>query len=110
MDIMSIIGWLLGFALMWFGMVFQKETVDGVVVGYKFFFDNVGSFFDPTSIAIVIGGCFAALMISFPAKCFVKIPKHLKIVIMPTKYDPRKYIAELVEFAKEARVSGLLAL
>lgn len=109
MDLMSIIGWILGIAMIFMGMVLQKVTVDGIS-HYEIFLSNLISFFDPTSIAIVIGGTIAALMISFPGKCFAKVGKHLKIVFMPTKYDPHKYIAEIVGFAKEARVSGLLAL
>lgn len=110
MDLMSIIGWILGIVFILMGMVLSKVTGDDGITRYTILFTNLESFFDPTSIAIVIGGTFAALMISFPGKCFTKIGKHLKVVIMPTKYDPHKYIAEIVGFAKEARVSGLLAL
>lgn len=103
MDIMSLIGWVLACGLMVFGIVFDSGT--GKIV-----MENFGNFVDVPSIAITIGGTFAALMVSFPGKTFAKIPKHLKIVLFPKKYDPRKYIDELVEFAKEARVNGLLAL
>lgn len=110
MDLMSIIGWLLAIVLILIGMVLTKNTGPDGTATYTWMFENLPNFFDPTSIAIVIGGTVAALMVSFPGKCFAKIPKHLKIVFFPTKYDPKKYIAQLVEFAKEARINGLLAL
>ncbi len=110
MDIMTIIGWVFGIALMIVGMVLNKTTLESGDVIYEFLWGNLTSFFDPTSIAIVLGGTFAALMISYQMKAFTKIGKHMKILFFPAKYDPYKYITELVEFAKEARVNGLLAL
>ncbi|MDO5601195.1 MAG: motility protein A [Oscillospiraceae bacterium] len=103
MDIMSLLGWILAFGLMIFGITFDEGSV-------SFVFANLGNFINYPSLAITVGGTFAALMVSFPLKTFAQIPKHLKIVLFPKKYDPRKYITELVEFAKEARVNGLLAL
>ncbi|MEA5010156.1 MAG: motility protein A [Angelakisella sp.] len=106
---MSIFGWISGSVLIFIGIVLNKITTDGVTT-YDWVFSNAVNFFDPTSIAIVIGGTLAALMISFPGKFFAKIPKHLKIIFVPTKYNPRAFIDQLVEFAKEARINGLLAL
>lgn len=103
MDIMSLLGWILAIGLMIFGIIFDTDTNQILIA-------NLGNFFNIPSIAITVGGTFAALMVSFPLKTFAQIPKHLKIVLFPKKYDPRKYITELVEFAKEARVNGLLAL
>lgn len=103
MDIMSVLGWVLCIVLLLFGILFDSNTM-GLI------FENLQNFIDIPSIAIVIGGVIAALMVSFPLKSFTKIPKHLKIVLFPTKYDPREYIAQIVELAKIARVSGLLAL
>ncbi|MEG2770439.1 MAG: motility protein A, partial [Oscillospiraceae bacterium] len=107
MDLNSLIGWILGFGMMVVGIILNKNGDTGQ---YEILMKNFANFVDPTSIAIVIGGVAAALMISFPMKVFGQIPKHLKIVFFPTKYDARKSIAELVEFAQEARVNGLLAL
>lgn len=106
MDFMSVIGAILGIVLMLIGIVLNK-SLDGI---YSINFTSMISFYDLTSIAIVIGGTFAALMMSYPAKFLKNIPKHLKIIFFPTKYNPVKYIDELVEFAKEARINGLLAL
>jgi chemotaxis protein MotA len=58
----------------------------------------------------VVGGTIAALMVSFPGDQIAKVPKHLRIIFSPTQYNPGEYIRQLVEFAKKARISGLLAL
>lgn len=99
---MSIIGWVMGFALILMGIVLNND--------FSIDFGSLPGFFDVTSIVIVIGGCIAALMISYPLKFFTQIPKHLKVVLFPTKYNPVDYVNQLVDFAKEARINGLLAL
>lgn len=102
MDLMSILGWVLMIGLIIFGIVFDKTA--GVVMG------NLGNFWDLNSVAVVLGGVIAALMVSFPISMFTKIPRHLKIIFMPKKYNPRDYIDQVVELAEEARTSGLLSL
>lgn len=102
MDIMSILGWILSVVLLLFGILYSKDA--GIVM------ENLGNFFDVNSIIIVIGGVIAALMVSFPINIFLKIPKHLKIILFPTKYNPSEYIAQITEFATEARINGLLSL
>lgn len=111
MDFLVILGWLLGIALMVIGIILAKDT-DSVTgaVSYHIEMGNLPSFFDLTSIAVVVGGSVAALMISYPGKAFAKIPKHLKILLLPPKYNPHSYIDQIVEFANEARIKGLLAL
>ena len=102
MDIIGIVGLVLALVLMVFGVTFSMTT------GINF--ANLINFIDYPSVAITIGGTFAVLMISFPVESFIKIPKHLKIVFMPEKYDPMSYITSLTEFAKEARIKGLLSI
>ncbi|MCI6467477.1 MAG: motility protein A [Faecalicatena sp.] len=103
MDIMSILGIIVAIGFVTFGMVFDSETM-------HFMFSNLKAFLDPTSFAITVGGTVGVLMISFPAKNFKKIGKHLKIVFKPEKYDTAQYIDQIVEIAKEARMKGLLSL
>lgn len=102
MDILSILGLVLALILMIFGITF----VDGI----GFVFANLSNFINYPSLAITVGGTFAVLMISYSLTNFVKIPLHLKIIFLPTKYDPFSYIQSITEFAKEARVKGLLSL
>ena len=102
MDLLSVLGWILGIGVLLFGILFDKDK--GFVIA------NLINFFDATSVAVVLGGVIAALMISFPLRCFTKNPRHLKIIFFPTKYNPQDYIVQIVELAKEARVNGLLSL
>ncbi|MEG1994647.1 MAG: MotA/TolQ/ExbB proton channel family protein [Oscillospiraceae bacterium] len=104
MDIIGIVGTLLGVVLIVFGIVFNI----GPPMSVNFL--NMINFIDYPSIAVTVGGTIASLMIGFTGSSFKKIPKHLKIVINPPKYDPTSYIDQLAEFSKEARVNGLLAL
>jgi len=106
-DIMSILGWVFGFGLMYVGICLTKDIASG---SYAFDPGNIVNFFDPTSLVIVVGGTFTALMVSYPGSQIAKIPKHLMIVLTPKQYEPIKYIDQLVEFAKKARINGLLAL
>ncbi|WP_242964915.1 motility protein A [Scatolibacter rhodanostii] len=106
-DIASIIGFILAIGLVIFGIVFvvDSETNVGSIVT-----TNIGSFIDIPSVAIVFGGVLGCLLVMFPMSQFAKIPKHLRIIFMPTQYVPTKYIEVLVECARKAREKGLLAL
>ena len=103
MDIFVIIGVLLANLLVLFGIVFDNATM-------SLNFGNITQFINYPSIAITVGGTIAVLMISYPAKFFAKIPKHIKLIFFPTKFDPKNYIAEIVDYAKDARMKGLLSL
>ncbi len=107
LDLMSVIGMLLAIVLMFVGIILTKNNETGEM---SINMINLKSFWDPTSVAIVVGGTFACLMLSFPLSQFTKIPKHLSICYMPKVYEPTKYIDQLVEFAKKARINGLLSL
>lgn len=119
-DVMTLVGWLLGIALIVFGIVFKekpKETATGYEEAMQKYLDTgpfdftlVSGFINYPSIAITIGGTIAALMVSFPVSAFTKIPSHMKVALLPTKYDTQAYIEQIVSFAKEARMKGLLSL
>ncbi len=121
-DIASIVGIILAFGLVVFGMVYgdvpeldssEQPVLDengDPVVNKGIDFGRMGAFIDPPSIAIVIGGTIGTLVLMFPLSQMAKVPKHLAIVFMPKQYVPSKYIETLVECARKARMSGLLAL
>lgn len=109
MDLMSVLGWLSGAALVVMSIVVQMPDAEkGIEFGLNWI--SLNNFINVPSMIIVIGGTFAALMVSYPIKYFKKIMKHLKIIVFPTHYNPQEYISQIVEFAKEARINGLLAL
>ncbi|MEG1477607.1 MAG: MotA/TolQ/ExbB proton channel family protein [Oscillospiraceae bacterium] len=127
-DALTILGWIVGLGLILFGIVYstppKPPNADATAEDVKkyekslakfeelgtFQFGKFGGFIDPASMAITIGGTFAALMVAFPISAFATIPKHLKIVVFPTKYDADAYIEQIAGFAKEARMKGLLSL
>lgn len=95
MNITLIIGWVVSLGLVSYGIL------------------NGGSFdmfFEISSLAITLGGTLGVLIAMSPLSLLKTIPKLFKIAILPPKYDPQKYIAEIVEYAKIARSKGLLAL
>lgn len=102
MNISLIIGWVVAFGMVVFGIIFNKDT--GIDFGA---FVN---FVDIPSLAITVGGTIGCLFASFPMSYLAKLPKTLKLAILPKKYDPNKYIADIVEYAQVARTRGLLAL
>ena len=71
---------------------------------------NLWNFFDAASIFIVIGCTLAIVVASFPASTLAAMPKHFGIMLNAKKFDPMKYIDQLVDLAQTARKNGLLAL
>ena len=106
LDIMSVVGWILAVCVIVGGATISTDAAGK----FMFTMSNLGNFFDLTSVIIVVMGCFVGLMISYPLSQFAKLPKHFKIMFMPDQYDPTDYINQLVEFARKARINGLLAL
>ena len=107
LDIMSVLGWLLAVGVIIVGCTMSTNKETGQIVINM---ANLKNFYDLTSVIIVLGGTTTALMVSFPISALAKIPKHLKIILLPNVYEPSEYINTLVSFAKKARINGLLAL
>jgi chemotaxis protein MotA len=105
MNLTFIFGTVIAIVVMIVGMMFT--SVDN---HFKVLPSQIGNFFDPSSIFIVIGCTFAVVVASFPPKMLKAMPKHLKILLNTKKYDPMYYIDQLVELAQVARKNGLLAL
>lgn len=103
MNLSLIIGWVLSFGLVIFGIAFDADTG-------SFAFDSVGNFVDVPSLAITIGGTIGCLVASFPMSYLAGMGKRFKLAILPPKYNPTKYISDIVEYAQIARTRGLLAL
>lgn len=95
MNITIIIGWVLSIGL----------VVFGIITG-----GDIGNFIDPASILITVGGTFGGLVASFPMSMIKNLPKLLKIILLPPKYNPHKYIDEIVEYARIARSQGVITL
>lgn len=68
------------------------------------------SFLDPTSIIITAFGSFAALMISFPFKTLLNIPKVMKMLLSDSQENRVDLVNKFAELSRKARRDGLLAL
>lgn len=95
MDLTSILGLIIGIVLIVF-----------VGIGPK----NLGDFWDPQSVAIVLGGTLAAVIASYPFSMLKETVKHTKILFQGKRYNVQALIETLEEMAQIARKNGLLAL
>ena len=102
MNITLIIGWVLSFGLVVFGIIF--DTKKGINFG------AMSNFIEIQSLAITVGGTIGCLVASFPMSYLKNLGKRIGIAFKPKKYDPKKYIEQIVEYAQVARSKGLLAL
>ena len=102
MNITYIIGLVGAFVVMVIGMV------QGSNGGLDF--EQIGNFWDPASVFIVIGCTVMVLIASFPPSALKDIPKHFKVLMNTKGNNPLAIIDELVELAQVARKNGLLAL
>ncbi|WP_312651462.1 MotA/TolQ/ExbB proton channel family protein [Proteiniclasticum sp.] len=71
---------------------------------------DIMSFVHLPSMATTLGGSFAALVISFPMKDLMKVPKILKMLVNTPEQDRVRLITMFSELARKARRDGLLAL
>lgn len=95
MDIATIIGIVLGFALI-IGAILTKTTL--------------AVFIDPASMAIVAGGAASAVLISFPLGQVFKIMRVVKKAFLVKPTNPVDHVTALVRLAEVARRDGILSL
>ncbi len=97
MDIATVIGLLLGMALLAITIL--------IAPGASF-----GAFIDPPSIMVVCGGSVCAVLISFPLKNFLGLFPVIKNVFFNKQANYAELIKQIVSLAETARRDGLLAL
>jgi chemotaxis protein MotA len=97
MDIASVVGLLLGVAL----LVIAIAIAPGA---------SFGAFVDYPSLMVVIGGSIAAVLVCFPLKNFLNLARVLKNVFFNKPEDISELIEQIVSLAETARRDGLLAL
>lgn len=95
MDIGTIIGMALAFGL----------PVLAILLG-----GDVGGYFDPASILIVIGGSMGSVIISYPLTQLTGIGSIFSKALFPTSSEPLRAVETLVEFSERARREGILSL
>lgn len=94
-DMLTLIGLVIGFGMVLFGML------NG---------GTVKMFVDPSSIAITVGGSFAALLVNYPITEFKRLVKVLMQSFKETSMAAFDIISEFSELSKKARREGLLSL
>ncbi len=95
MDIGTVIGIVAAFAL----------VIWGILLG-----GSLSQFADGPSVAIVIGGTFAALLVAFPLQKVLGVAKVLRKAFFASPQEPGEVIAKMVRYAERARREGMLAL
>ena len=103
MNLSLIIGWVLSFGLIVFGIMFDMDTLS-INAG------KMMNFLEIQSFLITVGGTVGCLVASFPMSYLAGTGKRFMLALKPKKYDPTKYISEIVDYAQVARTRGLLAL
>lgn len=96
MDIASILGLGLGF-----GLIFMSMILGG---------SGLSVYVNIPSVLMVIGGSFAAMIISNPLSRTLGLMKYFNHVFKVPNYELEKTISILVNFSERARREGLLAL
>ena len=94
MDLTTLIGLIVGIAL----------VINGITV------EKLGNFVDTSSILIVVGGTLSAIIASYPLSILMDIPKHMMVLFRGKKYNVPALVEQIVDLAMVARQNGLLAL
>lgn len=96
MDLSSIIGLVLGFAMLLAAYVFEGGQLSALI--------------QPTAAMIVFGGTIGAVMTSFTLSDLKQVGKLFQIVFREKKFEVNELITILCSFAEKARREGLLSL
>lgn len=100
MDIASIVGIVLGLALLILAIITGDQGPAAL-----------GNFIDPMSALITFGGTFAALLtMSKSIPNFIESLKSITIAIKQPEFNVKESIGQIIELSNVARKEGLLAL
>ena len=98
MDLASLIGLVVCFILVIFGIVFRNSI------------DTLLNFVDIPSVLITFGGAFCAVLASKTMQDFMKGLKSISLIFKVPKFDLPEVIRKIIELSNVARKEGLLAL
>lgn len=101
MDIATLIGLVMAFVLMIFGIVYDEGSV---------VFGNLLSFIDVPSILITFGGSFMTTLASYSLNDYISGLKSITLTFKSPVFDTQKIITNIIELSNIARKDGLLAL
>ncbi|MFI4982030.1 MAG: flagellar motor protein, partial [Nevskiales bacterium] len=96
MDLLSIIGFLLGFTAIIGGTFLHGGGIDNLL--------------GPAAAVIVFVGTTGAILLQTPMPTFIHALKMLRWVFKPPAHNPKALIERIIEWSNAARKQGLLAL
>lgn len=96
MDILTIIGLVIGFGAILGGMVLEGG--------------HIGSITQFAAAVIVFGGTLGAVLVNYPMNVFVLALKNARLALFQKMGDPYATIKLIAELSAVARKDGLLAL
>lgn len=96
MDVISVIGLVVG--------------VSAIVLGQVLEGGHVQSLIQPTAFFIVVGGTFGAVMLQSPVPVFISGLRMVKWVFVPPELSKDGLMARIDQWSHIARKEGLLAL
>jgi chemotaxis protein MotA len=96
MDILSLIGLLIGFG--------------AIIVGQHLEGGHLDTILNAVALLIVLGGTVGAVMLQTPLNTFVRSLKISLWIILPPKLSPEETLAKILDWNQIARKEGLIAL
>lgn len=96
MDILSIIGVIVGFGAILIGQQLEGGHLDSIL--------------NAVALLIVLGGTLGAVMLQTPMNTFVRALKMIRWVFVPPKHSPQRTLDKILEWNQVARREGLLKL
>ena len=101
MDIATILGMVICFGLIIFGIVNGDEGIN---------FSAINNFIDLPSVYITIGGSFSCMFMSYEAKDYLNNLKAFALIFKSPKFNTSEIIQKIIDLSNVARKEGLLSL
>lgn len=96
MDILSVIGLIVGF-----GAILGGQYLEG---------GHIDSIMNAVALLIVLGGTLGAVMLQTPLNTFIRALKMLSWIFFPPKQSPEETLNKILEWNQIARKEGLFKL
>jgi len=111
-DFGTVIGLVAGVICIFVAMVWPEGDTPTIIPteGSGFRWEQLGWFFQPQSVFIVVGGVLCATLVNYPLKAVLGLGKVFKNVILSEKFDFTGMIDNIVVLAEKSRKDGLLSL
>jgi chemotaxis protein MotA len=71
---------------------------------------SLGTFYDPPSVIVTIGGSFAVTAMMFPLRVFLALPSNLFKLFFHRRTDLSRVVRQMIELSEMARRDGVLEL